>query len=183
MGTTISVSLSEDTSKGPNFSVISLKDEAGTTVPAAVYYNSGSDEYEGDWTDTRTIMIDPVANLARGRSYTVTIPADSVRDAGGLPNQAYSFSFRTPFSVILTANNATKVAVDKTITVTLSEAGVQGPNFSNITLKAGATTIQSAISINANVLTIDPAANLGNDTTYMVSIPADSIRNAAGALR
>ena len=95
-------------------------------------------------------MIDPVADLARGKSYTVTIPADAVRDAGGLPNQAYSFSFRTPFSVILTdpANNETKVAVDKTITVTLSEAGVQGPNFSSITLKAGATTIQSAISIN-----------------------------------
>ena len=149
--------------------------------PAAVYYNRGSDD-EGDWTDTRTIVINPVADLTAGKVYTATIPADAVRDKDANPNSQYSFSFSTPFTVTVTspANRATRVPVDQTITVTLSGSGVQGPAFSSITLKAGATTIQSAISINANVLTIDPSANLGNDTTYTVTIPADSIRNAAG---
>ena len=114
-----------------------------------------------------------------GKTYTVTVPADAVRDKDGNPNSQYSFSFSTPFTVTATSpvNNATMVPVDQTITVTLSGNGVQGSAFSNITLKAGATTIQSAISINANVLTIDPATNLNNDTTYTVTIPADSIRN------
>ena len=117
-----------------------------------------------------------------GKTYTVTVPADAVRDKDGNPNSQYSFSFSTPFIVTATSpvNNATMVPVDQTITVTLSGNGVQGPAFSNITLKAGATTIQSAVSINANVLTIDPATNLNNDTTYTVTIPADSIRNAGG---
>jgi hypothetical protein len=69
---------------------------------------------------------------------------------------------------------------DQTITATLSENGVQGPAFSSITLEAGEATIESVISLNGNVLTIDPVANLANDTTYTVTIPADSIRNAAG---
>ena len=181
VGTTITVSLTEETSAGPNFIAINLKDEAGNSVPASVYYPSYSDD-EGDWTDTRTIMINPVADLTAGRVYTVTIPADAFRDNGGNPNIQYSFRFSTPFTVTATSpvNGATKVPTGQTITVTLSGNGVQGPAFGNITLKAGATTIQSAISLNANVLTIDPAANLANDTNYTVTIPADSIRNAAG---
>ena len=181
IGTTITVSLTEETSAGANFSAINLKDEAGNNVAAAVYYNGGSDD-EGDWTDTRTIVINPVADLAAGKVYTATIPADSVRDKDANPNSQYGFHFSTPFTVTGTspANNATKVPVDQTIMVTLSGSGVQGPSFSSITLKAGATTIQSGISINENVLTIDPAANLNNDTMYTVTIPADWIRNAVG---
>ena len=181
VGTTITVSLTEATSAGPGFSAITLKDEAGNTVAAAVYYNSYSDD-EGDWTDTGTIVINPVADLTAGKVYIATIPADAVRDKDANPNSQYSFSFSTPFTVTATSpvNGATKVPVDQTVTVTLSGNGVQGPAFGNITLKTGATTVQTAVSINANVLTIDPAANLNNDTVYTVTIPADSIRNSAG---
>ena len=149
------------------------------------YYRYWDEVGEEEWDEivnTRIIVIDPVANLEMGKTYNVTVPADAVRDKDGNPNSQYSFSFSTPFIVTATspANNATMVPVGQTITVTLSGDGVQGPAFSNITLKAGATTIESAISLNANVLTIDPAANLSNDTTYTVNIPADSIRNAGG---
>ena len=96
VGTTISVHLSEETFAGPGFGDISLKDEAGNTVPAAINYNSGYDEYDGPWTDTRTIMIDPTANLEAGKTYTVAVPADAVRDKDGNPNSQYSFSFSTP---------------------------------------------------------------------------------------
>ncbi len=182
VGTTITVNLSEETSTGPNFGAIVLKDAAGNTVNAAVDYNRYFDDWEwADIVDTTLIVIDPVANLEMGKMYIVTVPADSVRDKDGNPNGQYSFSFKTPFVVTTTspANNETRVPVGQTITATLSEAGSQGPNFNTITLKVGAATVETSVSINGNVLTIDPAADLANDTTYSVTIPADSIRNTS----
>jgi methionine-rich copper-binding protein CopC len=117
-----------------------------------------------------------------GKIYTVTVPADAVRDKDGNPNTQYSFSFSTPFLVMSTnpANGATGVPVDQAITVILAHNGVQGPNFNGILLKKGSMPVQSAVSINGNVLTIIPASYLDNDDTYTVTIPHDSVRDEQG---
>ncbi len=186
VGTTVTVNLTEETSTGPNFGAITLKDAAGNPVNAAIdYYRYWEEVGEEEWeerVDTRIIVIDPVANLEMGKTYTVTVPADAVRDKDGNANAQYTFSFSTPFIVTTTspANYATMVPVGQTITMTLSEDGAAGPNFNSITLTDGTTAIEAARSLSGNVLTIDPAANLGTDTTYTVTIPADSIRNAFG---
>ena len=104
MGTTISVNLTEETSQGPNFAGITLKDAAGNTVQAGIDYSSYFDEEEWEWyVNPAIIVIDPVANLEMGKTYTVTVPADSVRDKDGNPNGQYSFSFNTPFLVTATS--------------------------------------------------------------------------------
>ena len=183
VGTTINVNLSEDTATGPNWSGITLKDSAGNTVSATIDYNRYWDDWEwAEIVDTRLILIDPGANLEMGKIYTVTVPVDSVRDKDGNPNAAYSFSFSTPFMVMSTnpANGATGVPVDQAITVTLAHNGVQGPNFNGIMVKKGSMPVQSAVSINGNVLTILPASYLDNDVTYTVTIPHDAVRDEQG---
>ena len=85
-------------------------------------------------------------------NYTVTIPADSIRNTAGAAVNAYSFSFRT-LDIIAPAvtgstpaNGATSVAVGTTVTVSLTEDTYAGPGFSAITLKdAAGNTVAAGI--------------------------------------
>lgn len=73
------------------------------------------------------------------------------------------------------------VAVDKTITVILSENIVQGDNFNSITLKAGESVVDAVYSsISGATLTIDPAASLSFSTGYTITVPAGAVKDAAG---
>ncbi|AKX93073.1 Ig-like, group 2 [Moorella thermoacetica] len=79
------------------------------------------------------------------------------------------------------ANNATSVAVDKTITVTFSEDVKAGAAYDGITLKdAGGYPVAVTRNIVGKVLTIKPNANLTNSTTYTVVIPAGAVADLAG---
>jgi methionine-rich copper-binding protein CopC len=79
------------------------------------------------------------------------------------------------------ANNATSVAVDKTITVTFSEDVKAGAAYDGIVLKdAEGNAVAVTKSIDGKVLTIKPTANLTYSTTYTVVIPAGAVADLAG---
>ena len=168
---TVTITISENVIKGSNFSQIALK--SGTSVVTSAININGN-----------VLSIDPVLNLGNNTTYTVTIPDDAITDPSGNALAAHTFGFSTlPDALPPTvqgsdpANNATKVPVDKTITVTFSESIQEAANFSHITLKAGSTTVQAALSIGGNILSIDPASDLSSETDYTVTIPAEAVKD------
>lgn len=135
-----------------------------------------------------TLTINPKANLKYDTLYMVTIPAHAVTNGGYIDLPAdYSFSFttkdkRSP-SVKTTdpANKAAGVPVDKTLTVTFSENVLQGKTYNNISLT---DTAENPVAFTKNLsgaaLTIDPVADLAEETTYIVNIPAGAVKDTSG---
>ena len=172
---TITVTFSEDIQQGTNWSSINLKDQGGNNVAFSKSINGS------------VLTIDPTSNFNYSTTYTVYVPAGSVKDAAenGLASD-YNFSFTTIAdttapTVITTdpVNGASFVPVTKTITVTFSENVQAGANYSQIVLKdQSGTEVPVSKSINAAVLTIDPTGNLsGPAVTYTVYVPAASIKD------
>ncbi len=156
---------------------------AGTLVPAAVTFNAA----------TRVLTINPTANLLPDTRYTVRLigGAAAIRDLAGAPLVSTSWTFLTGPAPTVTAQspaaNATGVAVANNITATFSEA-ITGFNTTTATVRVGTaangTLVPAAVTFNATtrVLTINPNANLANDTRYTVRLAggATAIRDAAG---
>ncbi len=168
---------SEDSSPGPNFAAISIKDQAGNTVPVT------SGFYEDEEGPVKTyLIITASAALNYNTTYTVTLPAGAVVDMKGNASLFYSFSFSTPYLVTASdpVNGATGVALDKTIILTLNGPGTQGTNFNSISLKNGTTTVSAAVTLNGATLTIKPTANLQANVAYTVNIPAGAIVSTVG---
>ncbi|RKO67780.1 Ig-like domain-containing protein [Desulfofundulus salinus] len=179
VGTSVTVTFSEDVKAGAAYDGIALKDAEGNAV--AVTTN-----IEG-----KVLTIKPDANLAYSTKYTVIIPAGAVADlAGNALAQDYAFSFTTeaePDTIAPTVeaaepvDGATNVPVVVTITVTFSEDVQEGDSFGQIALKdAEGNPVDCNVTLNGNVLTIDPNANLAYSTAYTVTIPAGAVQDAAG---
>lgn len=135
-----------------------------------------------------TLTINPKANLRYDTLYTVTIPAHAVTDAVNidLPTD-YSFSFTTKdrkspaIKATDPANKATGVPVDSTVTVTFSENILKGDTFDSISIKdAAGNPVAFTKNISGAVLTMESATDLAEKTTYLVSIPANAIKDASG---
>jgi len=93
--------------------------------------------------------------------------------------EGYEFSFLTMDPPTVTGtdpvNGVTNVPLDKVITVTFSKDVEQGTNWSGISISAGTTPVAANASINGNVLSITPTANLSDDVNYTVTIPAGAV--------
>lgn len=156
---------------------------SGALVPAGVTYNA----------TTRTVTLNPNANLAADTRYTVRLTggATAIRDAAGNPLASTSWSFLTgPAPTVRAttpATNATKVRRAANITATFSEAmaGVSGSSF---TLRLGTSTtgrqITGTVSYNAttNVATLNPGVTLAANTKYTVRLIGSTslLRDKAG---
>jgi methionine-rich copper-binding protein CopC len=175
VGKTITVTFSENVQAGSAYASINLKDQTGADIAFAK-------SITGD-----VLTIDPTSNLSYSVSYTVYVPANSVKDMAdnGIESD-YTFSFTTeadttPPAVQNTdpANGATGVVVGKTITVTFDENIQAGDNYGGITLRDNYNNDAAFTkSINNAVLTIDPDSNLNYNLTYTVTIPAGAIKDA-----
>lgn len=172
----ILVTLSVYVQPGSAYDSISVKDAVYKSVAFTKTIN-------GD-----TLTINPKANLRYDTLYTVTIPAHAVTDAVNidLPTD-YSFSFTTKdrkspaIKATDPANKATGVPVDKTVTVTFSENILKGDTFDNISLKDSAgNPVAFTKNISGAMLAIDPVAELAEETTYTVNIPAGAVKDASG---
>ena len=183
---TINVYFSEDIQAGSNFSGITLKDATGTAIPASVTIVNGI----VDGTYKNILVINPTSNLGYGTKYKVNIPAGptgAIKDMTNNPLvNAYTFDFTTngnaPPIIQSTdpAGSASGVPVNKTITITFNEAIQSGSAYSSISLKNGATSIGTAISVSGATLSIKPSTNLGFGTSYTVSIPASAVKDSEG---
>jgi hypothetical protein len=152
----------------------------GTLVPSVVTYN----------TTTRVLTINPNANLAADTRYTVRLigGAAAIRDTANNPLASTSWTFLTGPAPTITARTpgvgATAQAVGGNITATFSEP-VTGVAAATATVRAGAAAPVGAVvtyTAATRVVTINPNANLTNDTLYTVTLTGGTaaIRDTAG---
>ncbi|MGW6173955.1 Ig-like domain-containing protein, partial [Arthrobacter sp. NPDC055138] len=150
---------------GVNANTFRVTNSAGTAVTAALSYN----------TATRTVTLNPAANLLTNRTYTVRL-TNGITDLTGNPITATTWNFTTESGPSITgrtpAVNATNVATNGNITATFSEpiTGVNANTF-RVTNSAG-TAVTAALSYNAatRTVTLNPAANLLTNRTYTVRL-------------
>jgi methionine-rich copper-binding protein CopC len=175
----VTVTFSEAVS-GVSGTTFTLKNAAGTVVPAAVTYNA----------TTRVATLDPTANLANDTKYTATATggATAIRDAAGniLSSTGASWTFTTGPAPTVTARtpavNALNVSRTANVTATFSEA-VTGWSTTTVTLKNAATgAVQTAVvSYNATtrVVTLNPSATLAANTKFTATLTT-GIKDAGG---
>ena len=119
----------------------------------------------------------PTANLSSNTVYTVTITTGA-KNTNGFAldnNKVWSFTTlnNTPPTVILTdpLDNATGVALNKTITATFSvpmdPLTITGTTF---TVKNGNNAVAGTVSYNGTTATFNPNSNLLSNTNYTVTI-------------
>ncbi|MFJ5699685.1 Ig-like domain-containing protein [Arthrobacter sp. NPDC093139] len=166
--------------QGVSGSTFVLKNQAGVVVPATVTYDS----------TLLTATLRPSSVLAASQMYTATLTggASAIRDAVGTPLVTESWGFTTAAAPTVTARTpgpgSTGVAGGSNVTATFSTA-VQGVSGSSFVLKSpGGQVIPAAVTFSATTrtATLDPAANLLNDTKYTATLIGGtaSIRDAAG---
>ncbi len=151
--------------QGISPTTFTLKNAAGTSIPAAVSYDQA----------TRRATLNPTANLALNTVYTARIAGgvSAVRDMAGnaLPTTTWTFTTNAAPTVTVRtpASGAKSVAVASNVSVTFSET-VAGVGPTTFTLKNTTTgaAIPSAVSYNATtrVATLNPTTNLAVDTRY-----------------
>lgn len=176
---TITVTFNKNIKEGGDYGKIALK--KGDTVLVAATTVSGN-----------TLTISPSSDFENNTSYTVYIPTDAIRDLSGntmLASYTFSFSIQpdTPPGVTSAdpGNGTTGFKIDKNITITFNEsinAGTNNTGLTNITLKdSNGNTITSNKGLVNNQLIIDPQSNLGYSTSYTITIPANTIKDAKGS--
>lgn len=162
---------------GSNFYYIKLRDSNNWEVSI------------NRWRNLNTLVIEPMGALNEGMTYTVSVPAGSVRSADGVPlTDALTFSFTThtvgTLEVIdsAPADGSTDVAPGTSITITFGENIAAGDNWGNVSLQdANGNWIWSDKNIDGAVLTIAPYDNLAKGMTYTVSLPSSSVEGVSGS--
>jgi hypothetical protein len=160
------------------------------TINAATFtlrQTLGSILVAGSVTSTsRTAVLRPTVSLAPNTSYTATLTT-AVEDVSGnslVPNSAWTFrtASATPPTVVATdpANLATGVSVDKTVTVTFSEAmDAATVTTATFTLKQGATPVRATVRTSSATATLVPASALAPNTTYTATVTT-GVRGVGG---
>jgi hypothetical protein len=149
-------------------------------MPAAVSYDAAS----------RTATLNPSPILAASQKYTATLTGgpSAIRDTAGTPLVTESWAFTTAAAPTVSARtpgvNSTGVVAGSNVTATFSTA-VTGVGASTFVLKSpSGAVIPAAVSYSADTrtATLNPAANLANDTKYTAALLGGTaaIRDAAG---
>jgi len=133
-----------------------------------------------------TATFKPTANLLPGLVYTATITTGATSTGGTALANNYVWTFTTavltPPLVISTdpADNATLVAINKTLTATfnmpMDPATINSATF---TLKYGNVTKVGTVSYSGVIATFNPTTDLLPNTVYTATITAGA-KNAAG---
>ena len=148
--------------------------QGATVVPGTVSY-SGS-----------TAFFTPSSNLMPGAVYTATITTGARNVAGTAlaNNYVWTFTTGTAVSPIVIStdpvNNATGVALNKTVTATFNMA--MDPttiNATTFTLRQGATAITGTVTYSGSTASFTPAAPFTANTVYTATITTGA-RNLAG---
>ncbi|MTI86370.1 MAG: T9SS type A sorting domain-containing protein [Balneolaceae bacterium] len=150
---------------------ISITDSSGEEIPVAsatIEDNNLHITHEG---------------LAHGEIYTVTIPANTVRDGAATANEALSWSFRTivaPPAPQLTvpADAETGVPLDNTVSIEFDQT-VTTVDLAGITIQDenGNAVQDITATLTDQVLTISHL-DFDHGTLYTVTIPTGSVRNS-----
>jgi methionine-rich copper-binding protein CopC len=190
VGANLSATFSEPVSS-PNWTAaVTLRNNTtGNLVGRAVTYNNA----------TRTVTVNPNANLTAGTGYTMTLlgtGVNGIRNAAGVRLTTTTVTFTaggtttgdtTPPVVTSStpANNATGVARGANTIVNFSER-VVGLTATNVVLRNTATNnvVGAVLTVNAagTQLTVNPNNNLAANTVFQLRLVGgpSAIRDAAG---
>jgi hypothetical protein len=163
-----------------------LRSATGTLIVAPVSYNA----------TTRVATLNPNVDLAGGITYTATVRggAAGVKDAAGNPlasdavwqfttagdSTAPTITSRSPLAA------ATGVAIGANVTATFSEAvDATTVNTTTVELRSPAGVLIPAVvtlDSSARTVTLNPNANLANNTTYTATVRggAAGVKDLAG---
>ena len=140
-------------------------------IPTYTIGSGGGTSTGGGYTLSGTVG-QPSVGVAIGGGYTLS---------GGFWPQVYAVGVDLEILVVMPTELGSDPNTDLTITFSLPVQKGTG----NIVISSGGQTIetidvQSAqVTINSNVVTIDPAALLNFGTTYTVTVPAGASRTPA----
>ncbi|MDQ0862865.1 Ig-like domain-containing protein [Arthrobacter globiformis] len=167
--------------QGVSASTFTLKNAAGTTIPATVTYDQAA----------RRATLDPTALLTPSTTYTATLTGGTatIRDLANRPLASTSWRFTTSAAPTVTSRapgvNSTGALRTANITATFSKP-VNGVGTATFTLKNAATGAAVAATVTRNGTTnqwiLNPAATLAPSTRYTATItggPA-AVRDVAG---
>lgn len=164
---------------GVSASTFTLKNPAGTVIPATVTYNA----------TIRVATLNPTTTLAPDTKYTATLTGSgtAIRDASNNPLATTKWTLTTGPAPTVTNRSpawfATGVSQTANVTATFSEA-VSGVSATTFTVKNPAgTAVPATVTYNATtrVATLNPTAALAADTTYTAALTggATAIRDMA----
>jgi Ca2+-binding RTX toxin-like protein len=147
-----------------------------------------------------TVTINPTSNLDFSKSYSVSVAAGAIKDIAGndwsgTGTNPYDFTTvaapdttAPTISAFSPTDGATGVAVGANFVLTFNEAVQKGTG--QIAIRSGSATGEvvetfdaansSRLLISGSTLTIDPTANLANNTSYFVTFTEGSVRDLAG---
>ncbi len=132
-----------------------------------------------------TLTLTAIYGWSLGRTYTINIPADAVKDqAGDVLQNTYTSNFTIDTPTVISVdptNGSTNVPNNKVITITFSNP-IQAGNayqYISVTRDDGA---QAAITktITGNTLTISATYGWSLGRTYTINIPADAVKDTTG---
>jgi Uncharacterized protein conserved in bacteria len=167
----IKVTFSESIKKGTVW--IDLKNSAGKNISTTTSISGN------------VLTITPKTNLAKGTTYTLLVHSGTVTDLSG---NKYLYAGSTTFKTDGTAptikstsptNKATNIAVNKVIKVTFSESIKAGTIWVELKTSSG-KSVAVTTSVSGSVLTITPASNLTEGTTYTLLVHSGSVTDLSG---
>ncbi len=181
----ITLSFSEAVVRGTG--QIVLKTAAGSVVESFDAATSNRVNIAG-----ATLTLDPSADLAYGSGYRVEFAAGSIVDLeGNVYAGTTSYNFATAIAPTIVslnpADDATKVAVAGDVVVTFSASIARGTgaillkDLEGFVLESFDAATSNRLSIAGSTLTIDPVANMGYGTGYVVQFAPGSIQDLAGS--
>ncbi|HVD62815.1 MAG TPA: Ig-like domain-containing protein, partial [Lapillicoccus sp.] len=180
IATNVTATFEEDV-VGVSGTTFTLEGPGNTAVPATVAYSAG----------TRTATLDPTGNLANNTVYTATLTSGITdTSSNALVQVQWTFTTAaadtTPPQVTTKtpAANATSVGIATNVTATFNEdvVGVSGTTF---TLEApGPVSITATVTYDAGTrtATLDPSANLANNTVYTATLTSGITDTSSNAL-
>lgn len=128
-------------------------------------------EADYSWIEGKTLVINPKSDLAKDKTYTLSLSKGLKNKKGGISEQDVKHSFKTVGYVGVASfspgNNTTSRSINSNISVTFN----QEVDKSNAQSKFKITPrIEGKFSWNGNTLTFNPSSALAYQTTYTISI-------------
>ena len=172
-----SIRFSANALAGPEYSKITLRDSGGSAVAI-------TRALSGD-----VLTVAPQAPLSTDTSYTLVIPAGSVRDAYGSANPSYSFDYFTsdtspPVVVSVDLPDAGGDPGSQEIRVHFNEGVYAGESFDGIALRdAEGGVVGTSVTIGGHrqrVLTVTPKTVLDPQQSFTLTIPAGAVSDGSG---
>jgi alpha-galactosidase len=171
---------------------ITLKNLTDATQAAIAVTDSSQVSINGAF-----VTINPAANLVGGRSYAIRIDAGALKDLsnnsfpGISDDTTWNFTTLAPdltapaISTLSPPDNATGVAVGANLILTFNEPVTLGSgnitirNLSNSTQRTIPVTDGTQVSLNGQVLTVNPSANLAGNSNLAIRIDAGAVSDLA----